>query len=52
MKLFVLHNRRYMSTLFIRKLRDEHRNTFWAVDEDTRNRLRSKLMQFILAFKI
>ncbi|WP_444972194.1 helix-turn-helix domain-containing protein [Virgibacillus proomii] len=27
-------------------------NTYWGIDEDTRDRLCSKLMQSILAFKI
>ncbi|PAD58669.1 transcriptional regulator [Bacillus sonorensis] len=52
MKVVVLHYGRYMTSLSMRKLRDEHGNTFWGVDEDTRDRLQSKLMQSVLAFKI
>ncbi|HLR41959.1 MAG TPA: helix-turn-helix domain-containing protein, partial [Pseudogracilibacillus sp.] len=52
MKVVVLHYGSYMTSLSMRKLRDEHGNTYWGIDEDTRDRLRSKLMQAILAFKI
>lgn len=48
----VLHYGSYITSLSMRRLRDEHGNIFWGVDEDTRDRLRSKLMQGILAFKI
>lgn len=41
-----------MTSLSMRKLRDEHGNTYWGIDEDTRERLRAKLMQSVLAFKI
>lgn len=52
MKAVILHYGSYMTSLSMRKLRDEQGNTYWGIDEDTRNRLRSKLMQSILAFKI
>lgn len=52
MKVVVLHYGSYMTSLSMRKLRDEQGNTYWGIDEDTRDRLRSKLMQAILAFKI
>ena len=52
MKVVVQHYGSYITSLSMRKLHDEHGNTFWGVDEDTRDRLRSKLMQSILAFKI
>ena len=52
MKVVVLHYGSYMTSLSMRKLRDEQGNTYWGIDEDTRNRLRSKLMQSVLAFKI
>ncbi len=52
MKVVVLHYRSYMTSLSMCKLRDEHRNTFWGIDEDTSDRLQSKLMQSVLAFKI
>ncbi|WP_445324019.1 helix-turn-helix domain-containing protein [Pseudogracilibacillus sp. ICA-222130] len=31
---------------------NERGNTYWGIDEDTRERLRTKLMQSVLAFKI
>ncbi|MGX7078297.1 MULTISPECIES: helix-turn-helix domain-containing protein [Aerococcaceae] len=52
MKTVILHYGSYMTSLSMRKLRDEQGNTYWGIDEDTRNRLRSKLMQSVLAFKI
>jgi len=52
MKVIVLHYGSYITSLSMRKLRDEHGNTFWGIDEDTRDRLRSKLIQSVLAFKI
>lgn len=52
MKIVIQHYGSYMNSLSMRKLRDEQGNTYWGIDEDTRNRLRSKLMQSTLAFKI
>lgn len=52
MKVVVLHYGSYMTSLSMRKLHDEQGSTYWGVDEDTRDRLCSKLMQSILAFKI
>ncbi len=52
MKVVVLHYGSYMTTLSMRKLRDEQGNTYWGIDEDTRERLRAKLMQSVLAFKV
>ncbi|MFD1452602.1 helix-turn-helix domain-containing protein [Oceanobacillus sojae] len=52
MKVVVLHYGSYMTSLSMRKLRDEQGNTYWGVDEDTREHLRAKLMQSVLAFKI
>ena len=52
MKYVILHYGSYMTSLSMRKLYDEQGNTYWGIDEDTRDRLRSKLMQAILAFKI
>ena len=52
MKVVILHYGSYMTSLSMRKLRDEQGNTYWGVDGDTRDRLRSKLIQSILAFKI
>jgi len=52
MKVVVLHYGSYMTSLSMRKLRDEHGNTYWGIDEDMCDRLHSKLMQSVLAFKI
>ena len=52
MKMVVQHYGSYITSLSMRKLRDEHGNTYWGIDEDIRDRLQSKLMQSILAFKI
>lgn len=52
MKIVVLHYGSYMTSLSMRKLRDEHGNAYWGICVDTHNRLRSKLMQSVLAFKI
>lgn len=40
------------TSLSMRKVRDEHGNTYWGINEDTRNRLRAKLIQSVLSFKI
>ncbi|MFP7335921.1 helix-turn-helix domain-containing protein [Shouchella clausii] len=42
MKVVVLHYGSYMTSLSMRKLRDERGNTYWGIDEDTRERLRAK----------
>lgn len=52
MKYVFLHYGSYMTSLSMRKLRDEQGNTYWGIDEDTREHLRAKLMQSVLAFKI
>lgn len=52
MKVVFLHYGSYMTSLSMRKLRDEQGNTYWGIDEDTREHLRAKLMQSVLAFKI
>jgi len=52
MKVVVLHYGSYMTSLSMRKLRDEQGNIYWGIDEDISDRLRSKLMHGILAFKI
>jgi hypothetical protein len=52
MKYVILHYESYMTSLSMRKLYDERGNTYWGIDVDTHDRLRSKLMQAILAFKI
>ena len=48
----VVHNyESYIATLSMRKLRDERDNTYYGIDEDIRDRLRSKLMRAVLSFK-
>jgi hypothetical protein len=42
----------YIADLSMRKLRDERGNTYYGIDGDIRDRLRSKLMRAVLSFKI
>ena len=47
--------RRYegeIADLSMRKLRDERGNTYYGIDADIRDRLRSKLMRAVLLFRI
>lgn len=37
---------------YMRKLRDERGNIYWGIDEDIRDRLRSRLMRAVLSFKV
>lgn len=46
MKMVVQH---YLST---RTLKDERGNTYYGIDEDIRDRLRSKLMRAVLDFEV
>lgn len=49
----VVHNYdSYIASLSMRKLRDERGNTYYGIDEDIRDRLRSKLMRAVLNFKV
>ena len=41
-----------IANLSMRKLRDERGNTYYGIDNDIRDRLRSKLMQAVLSFRI
>ncbi|SDI98362.1 helix-turn-helix domain-containing protein [Natribacillus halophilus] len=52
MKVVIQHYESYMASLSMRKLQDEQGNTYWGMDKDTHDRLRSKLMQSVLAFEI
>ena len=52
MNIVVHHYAGYIAHLSMRKLRDERGNTYYGTDEDIRDRLRSKLMQAVLMFKI
>lgn len=48
----IQHYDSYIASLSMRKLRDEQGNIYWGLDEDMRDRLRSKLIQSVLVFKI
>ena len=41
-----------IADLSMRKLRDERGNTYYGIDNDIRDRLRSKLMQAVLSFRV
>ena len=41
-----------IADLSMRKLRDERGNTYYGIDNDIRDRLRSKLMRAVLSFRI
>lgn len=41
-----------IADLSMRKLRDERGNTYFGIDGDIQDRLRSKLMQAVLMFRI
>ena len=52
MNIVVKHYDSYIASLSMRKLRDERGNTYWGIDEDIRDRLRSRLMRAILTFTV
>ena len=52
MNIVVKHYESYIASLSMRKLRDERGNTYWGIDEDIRDRLRSRLMRAVLSFKV
>ena len=52
MNIVVQHYESYIASLSMRTLRDERGNTYWGIDEDIRDRLRSKLMRAVLSFKV
>ncbi|WP_368901371.1 helix-turn-helix domain-containing protein [Oceanobacillus oncorhynchi] len=52
MHIMLQHYESYIGSLSMQKFYDEQGNTYWGIDEDTHDRLRSKLMQSVLAFKI
>lgn len=52
MNIVVQHYESYIASLSMRKLRDERGNIYWGIDEDIRDRLRSRLMRAVLSFKI
>ena len=51
MEIIVHHYDSYIASLSMRKLRDERGNSYYGIDEDIRDRLRSKLMRAVLSFK-
>ena len=52
MNIVVKHYESYIASLSMRKLRDERGNTYWGMDEDIRDRLRSRLMRAVLTFTV
>ncbi len=44
MAIVVKHYESYITSLSMRKLYDERGNVYWGIDEDIRDRLRSRLM--------
>ena len=52
MKIVLSHYEGDMLTLSVRKMRDERGNTYYGIDEDIRDRLRSKLMRAVLDFEV
>ena len=52
MAIVVKHYESYIASLSMRKLRDERGNTYWGIDEDIRDRLRSRLMRAVLTFTV
>ena len=52
MKIVVQHYESYIASLSMRKLRDEHGNIYWGIDEDIRDRFRSRLMRAVLSFEV
>ena len=51
MEIVVHHYDSYIASLSMRKLRDERGNSYYGIDEDIRDRLRSKLMRAVLSLK-
>lgn len=52
MSIVIQHYESYIASLSMRKLRDERGNTYYGIDEDIRDRLRSKLMRAVLSFEV
>ena len=51
MAIVVKHYESYIASLSMRKLYDERGNVYWGIDEDIRDRLRSRLMRAVLDFQ-
>lgn len=52
MAIVMRHYEGEIASFSMRKLRDERGNTYFGIDSDIRDRLRSKLMQAVLSFRI
>ena len=52
MKIVIQHYEGYIASLSVHKLRDERGNTYYGIDEDIRDRLRSRLMRAVLDFEV
>ena len=52
MSIVVQQYESYKASLSMRKLRDERGNTYYGIDEDIRDRLRSRLMRAVLSFEV
>ena len=52
MKRVMQHYEGYIAYLSVRKLCDERGNTYYGIDEDIRDRLRSRLMRAVLDFEV
>lgn len=52
MSIVVQQYQSYIASLSMRKLRDERGNTYYGIDEDIRDRLRSRLMRAVLSFEV
>lgn len=51
MKIVLKHYESYIAFLSVRKMRDERGNTYYGIDEDIRDRLRSRLIRAVLDFE-
>lgn len=52
MRIVVHHYESHIAFLSMRKFRDERGNTYFGMDEDKRDELRSRLIRAVLSFKI
>ena len=52
MNIVIQHHDSEIAYLSMRTLRDERGNTYYGIDEDIRDRLRSHLIRAVLSFKV
>ena len=52
MNIVIQHYDSEIAYLSMRTLRDERGNTYYGIDEDIRDRLRSHLIRAVLSFKV